>query len=239
MQKLGLHRAAALAGRPIVEPALLAACVEWGGRLLPGSFFLFLAMLKARDLLTWIDRHEAASGWAFYATLGSRISILLFFLLMVTLFVVRSRPRRKAAGFLPRATAILGTFSMSLVPLFPHRVWGPAQMIAGTLLTLVGGLLSVYVLAELGRSFSIMAEARGLVTRGSYALVRHPLYLAEEIAVLGVVVQSLSAMTLLVFALHLFFQLRRMKNEEHVLGQAYPEYQAYQRRTARLIPGVY
>jgi len=37
----------------------------------------------------------------------------------------------------------------------------------------------------------MMAEARRLVTSGPYRLVRHPLYLAEELAVVGIFVQSL------------------------------------------------
>jgi protein-S-isoprenylcysteine O-methyltransferase Ste14 len=35
------------------------------------------------------------------------------------------------------------------------------------------------------------------------------------------------------------FQLQRMRNEERVLGAAFPEYVAYAARTRRLIPGVY
>jgi protein-S-isoprenylcysteine O-methyltransferase Ste14 len=56
-----------------------------------------------------------------------------------------------------------------------------------TRLLLGGNALAVLVLVQLGRSFSIMAEARRLVTSGVYRWVRHPLYLAEELAVIGIV----------------------------------------------------
>jgi protein-S-isoprenylcysteine O-methyltransferase Ste14 len=56
-----------------------------------------------------------------------------------------------------------------------------------TLLLLGGNALAVLVPVQLGRSFSIMAEARRLVTSGVYRWVRHPLYLAEELAVIGIV----------------------------------------------------
>ena len=56
-----------------------------------------------------------------------------------------------------------------------------------TLLLLGGNALAVLVLVQLGRSFSVMAEARRLVTSGVYRWVRHPLYLAEELAVIGIV----------------------------------------------------
>ena len=42
---------------------------------------------------------------------------------------------------------------------------------------------------DLARSLSIMPEARKLVTTGLYARIRHPLYLAEDIALLGIALQ--------------------------------------------------
>jgi protein-S-isoprenylcysteine O-methyltransferase Ste14 len=85
----------------------------------------------------------------------------------------------------------------------------------------------------------MMAEARRLVTSGPYRLVRHPLYLAEELAVVGIFVQSLSLWTALILAVQIAFQLRRMHNEEAILAESFPEYAAYRQRTARLLPGIY
>ena len=44
--------------------------------------------------------------------------------------------------------------------------------------------------------------------------------------------------TALLLAVHIGFQLRRMRNEEVVLGEIFPEYAAYKAKTARLIPGI-
>jgi protein-S-isoprenylcysteine O-methyltransferase Ste14 len=104
---------------------------------------------------------------------------------------------------------------------------------------LVGNALSVFVLTQLGRSFSVMAEARHLITSGVYRFVRHPLYLAEEVAALGVYMQFWSAWTTLLMLAHLVFQLRRMHNEETLLSEAFPNYLEYQKSTARFIPGLY
>jgi len=104
---------------------------------------------------------------------------------------------------------------------------------------LLGTCLSSIVLFRLGRSFSLMAEARKLVTTGPYAIVRHPLYLAEEIAVIGTLLQFFSIYTLMIFGVHLWIQIQRMKNEEAVLRDAFPGYVDYQARTFRLIPRVY
>ena len=108
-----------------------------------------------------------------------------------------------------------------------------------TLLVLFGSAAAVYTLLRLGRSFSLMAEARGLVTSGPYRLVRHPLYLAEELAIIGISMQFFSLSTAFVLALQIAFQLRRMRNEEAVLVENFPEYAQYRARTARLIPGIY
>jgi protein-S-isoprenylcysteine O-methyltransferase Ste14 len=69
--------------------------------------------------------------------------------------------------------------------------------------------------------------------------VRHPLYLAEELAIIGLAMQFFSWATALVLAVQIAFQLRRMHNEEAVLAESFPEYAAYRQRTARLLPGVY
>jgi protein-S-isoprenylcysteine O-methyltransferase Ste14 len=62
------------------------------------------------------------------------------------------------------------------VALFPRHDLSIGLNLLSAGLIVVGHLLAVYALAWLGRSFSIMAEARRLVTDGPYAVVRHPLY---------------------------------------------------------------
>jgi protein-S-isoprenylcysteine O-methyltransferase Ste14 len=84
-----------------------------------------------------------------------------------------------------------------------------------------------------------MAQARRLVTTGPYAIVRHPLYLCEEITVLGVALMHFSFVAVLMVAAQWMFQLRRMTNEEKVLGAAFPECVAYAARTPKIIPRLF
>jgi protein-S-isoprenylcysteine O-methyltransferase Ste14 len=91
----------------------------------------------------------------------------------------------------------------------------------------------------LGRSISLVPEARRLVTKGPYALIRHPLYLGEMVAISGIALQHLSVWALLLLCLAWAFQFQRMKYEERVLSQSFPEYEDYMAKTARLVPGVY
>jgi len=69
--------------------------------------------------------------------------------------------------------------------------------------------------------------------------VRHPLYLTEEVAIVGLFMQFTSVWAALLLVVHMAIQLRRMHNEEIVLSGKFPEYDAYGRNTARLIPGIY
>ena len=123
--------------------------------------------------------------------------------------------------------------------LLPPRELSYALYLISLLLVIAGTGFAIYAVLGLGRSLSILPEARRLVTSGPYALVRHPLYLGEMVALAGVALQYLSAWSLLLLGLVWTFQLQRMKYEELVLFQIFPEYGDYMARKARLVPGVY
>jgi protein-S-isoprenylcysteine O-methyltransferase Ste14 len=175
----------------------------------------------------------------FAVNIAMQLAVIAFFVTLAGTVVVRARPTGKARGLEPRASALIGTFLIAVVVLFPRRELSLTAGVVSTLLVLTGNAIAVYVLSHLGRSFSIMPEARGLVTSGLYRWVRHPLYVAEVIASFGTVLQFLSPWTALILAVQIAFQLRRMHNEEVVLVGIFPEYAPYQEKTARIIPGIY
>jgi protein-S-isoprenylcysteine O-methyltransferase Ste14 len=169
----------------------------------------------------------------------SEVSALAFFALLVVMFTVRHIPRRAALGFYPRFAAVAGTFLSVGFLLLPPRELSYALYLASLLLVIAGTVFAICALLVLGRSISLLPEARRLVTRGPYALVRHPLYLGEMVAIAGIALQHLSALALLLLGLVWAFLLWRMKYEELVLSQSFSEYRDYMARTARLVPGVY
>ena len=169
----------------------------------------------------------------------SEVATLAFFALSVVMYIVRYIPQRRAPGLYPRFAAVVGTFSNLGFLLLPPQELSYALYLISLLLLIAGIVFAICALLVLGRSISLLPEARRLVTRGPYALVRHPLYLGEMVAVAGIALQHLSAWALLLLGLGWAFQIQRMKYEELVLSQSFPEYGDYMARTARLVPGVY
>jgi protein-S-isoprenylcysteine O-methyltransferase Ste14 len=130
----------------------------------------------------------------------------------------------------------MGTFLTFLLPLLPQTKASPALQIISIVLVACGFSLSIWVLRWLGRSLSVTAQARRLIIEGPYAIVRHPLYLTEEIAVIGLILSHFSLEAILLGAVQWAFQLRRMTNEERVLRSTFSEYAHYAIKTPKLIP---
>jgi len=212
-------------------------------RVVPSTFYLILLVQKVNETYAFVVSGQASgdvvTSWKFLAEVVSRSSTILFLGLLSILFIIRLEPIKKAKGIMPRVLAIAGTFSMALVTMFPRADLSFTQTVIASLLSLAGTALSVFALAHLGRSFSVMAEARRLVTSGPYRLVRHPLYVFEAVASLGILFQFFSFYSALIYLAHCLLQLQRMKNEEAVLQVAFPEYESYKLKTARVIPGIY
>src|SRR6267378_7789766 len=121
--------------------------------------------------------------------IAMRLSMIAFILLVSAAVLLRTRPTGKASGLEPRISALVGSFMMYGMLLFPRHDLSLSGEIVATLLTTIGSVGALIALCQLGRSFSIMAESRQLVTTGPYRFVRHPLYLVEEIAMVGVFMQ--------------------------------------------------
>jgi protein-S-isoprenylcysteine O-methyltransferase Ste14 len=153
--------------------------------------------------------------------------------------LLRPEPVSRAEGFGPALLALAGTYGAWLIPLLPRGPELPALNVASAAILIFSEVLIIYTLLSLGRSFSLIPQARRLVTSGPYAIVRHPLYLVEEAAIAGVLLQYAWFAALPFLVLHITVQLRRMHIEEEVLRRAFPEYASYARRTARLLPGLW
>ena len=110
-----------------------------------------------------------------------------------------------------------------------------AGVIAGVML--VGGIiLGTISVIKLGRALTPNPIPRidgHLETKGLYALVRHPIYSAVLLAMLGVVVWGAGVWHLVFYGLLLALLGVKARAEER-----YPEYADYGSRVGRFVPGV-
>lgn len=120
---------------------------------------------------------------------------------------------------------------------------GDAVRWAGLVLYTLGGLLRIIPVFVLGPRFSgLVAIQPGhqLVTTGIYGVVRNPSYLGMIVTVLGWALIFRSGVGLIFFALILIPVIGRIRSEEKMLHSEFGEdWDAYARRTWRLVPYVY
>jgi len=130
-----------------------------------------------------------------------------------------------------------GTFGGVLFrPVGAHPNWGVA---AGLGLQLFGLSICVVSFLALGRSFGFAAADRGLVRRGPYAVVRHPIYASYFFLQAGYLLQSIAVWNAAVMVFVSSCNVGRALVEERVLATN-PSYKAYSARVRwRLFPGVW
>ena len=212
---------------------------DWAMRLAAVLFHGVLMLKQCIGLIKLFAARDEHTSLFFATAVAARLAVILFLTLIVFVIIVRLRPVAKSAGVAPRLVALVGTCMPSFMTLLPRNPDSLAVNVASLLLIAIGFAFAVYAFSYLNRSASIMPEARRLVTDGPYRWLRHPVYLFEEIGVIGLALPFASIWALLWLLVHAACQLQRMKNEERVLRGAFPDYDGYASRTARLIPGLY
>ncbi len=123
---------------------------------------------------------------------------------------------------------------MALRPPSESASLGP--LLAGDLVATVAAAWLLASILTLGTCFGILPEARGLVTRGPYALVRHPVYLGEVALCAGLAVAAFRPWNLALLAIVAASQWLRARFEEQALAAAFPEYRSYAETTPSFLP---
>jgi protein-S-isoprenylcysteine O-methyltransferase Ste14 len=140
---------------------------------------------------------------------------------------------RSVTGYV---AAVAGTLLPFTIPMFSGAAPAAGQVYATTVLVLAGTAWEVWSLRSLGRSLSIIAQAREVVDRGPYRWIRHPLYAGEIVSVLGIAISAGTPGAFAVWVTFCGLQAYRALREEEILLQALPGYRAYRARTGALVP---
>jgi len=91
---------------------------------------------------------------------------------------------------------------------------------------------------SLGKNIGVVPAQRKIVDRGAYRWVRHPIYTAAFLTMIGRMMESYTLFNLLLYSLGIFWFVVRSLAEEEFL-QKDPEYSAYMQRVRwRWVPGL-
>jgi protein-S-isoprenylcysteine O-methyltransferase Ste14 len=165
-----------------------------------------------------------------YALLRAAVAIAF------ALFTIqRSQPHRHSRD--PLAFVVCG-FAMAAVMAVagPGQGTPPGLLLAGDFVAVCGCVWLLASVLTLGRCFGVLPEARGLVVRGPYGLVRHPVYVGEIVALSGLTLAAPGPWNLVLLAIFVAAQILRTRMEERALSDAFPDYASYAARTGRLLP---
>ncbi len=119
---------------------------------------------------------------------------------------------------------------------------GPLLSRIGTLCVGSGLGLAVWARRHLGRNWSgiiTLKDDHALVRTGPYRTVRHPIYTGLLLALIGTALAIGEWRGMLAVAFALLAFLWKIHAEEAQMQRIFPEYEAYRRQSAALIPLLY
>jgi protein-S-isoprenylcysteine O-methyltransferase Ste14 len=202
---------------------------RWWGRR-PADLVLFAVTAVELGLLVVLAEELTATDWVYVCAN-----------LLVLGIALTRRPAQVQDRSPATAAAVLVSYTYSyaqvaLLHWFPGYETWPA---GGRVLVIIGALMSLAGLVSLGRYFGARPALRGLSTRGTYRLVRHPLYLAYVIQDVGYNLHEGSVGTLVLVAAGWASMIYRIHAEERVLSLD-ADWERYRAKVRyRLLPGVW
>ena len=161
----------------------------------------------------------------------SHILLLATSSLFLLFAIIRRDPQKVEHSPLIWLVTVCGT--LMPLALFPA---GSEDLFIGDLLQSLGSVFQIAALGSLNRSFGALPAYRGIKSTGCYRLVRHPLYCAYAVGLIGFVINNLSVYNFVILFIDMGFQVVRIRYEEGLLYQ-YQDYVVYAGNTKwRLIP---
>jgi len=200
---------------------------------------LLFATAAAATAMTTFERIQTAldlgttRAWALVGYWALKAAVIAAFTFFIAVRPESRRPSRDPVAFVACAAALV------LVVVLREPSGNSTNLVlAGDFVALASYAWLLASVLALGRCFGILPEARGLVTRGPYRFVRHPVYLGELGAVLGFVIGAPTFWNIGVLVAFYVAQAVRMRLEEQALGREFREYADYAAVTPRLVPRV-
>lgn len=201
------------------------------GRVVAVSLFALMLVVNAFKLAS-DARWEALSTAVTVLTMA-------FYVLLVWAYLRRSPSSRTDRRWTSWLAAFAGTAAPFAIPLVSTGpVEGQARETASVLVLAVGLVAMLWALGALGTNISVVPQAREVISHGPYSLVRHPLYAAELVNVVGLCLAHRGPWPWVVLVALVVFQVIRARREESLLARELPGYADYRARTPMLVPAL-
>jgi protein-S-isoprenylcysteine O-methyltransferase Ste14 len=196
--------------------------------------------LVARATVVVLFSMLSINLFAEYLRTGHITGLLL--LVGESLVVILTMVRRRAITVDRSAAAAIMTTVSLVGPVLMRATSAPASLMSDqmtALLSAIGLLLVVLGKMTLGRSFGVVPANRGVVVRGPYALVRHPIYTGYLITHAAFLLAHPAPWNLSIVLVADTALVLRALMEERVLSSDASYRQYCQRVGWHLVPGVF
>jgi protein-S-isoprenylcysteine O-methyltransferase Ste14 len=200
-----------------------------------GAIFGLVTLATLAQALEYLgDAVAEPSGraWLVAAFWALKSAVVATFCWAILRRAPAKRPNREPIAFAACTIVILSTVAIG----GPGANASTALLVGGEVIALLSCAFLLCSVLALGTCFGVLPEARGLVRRGPYRIVRHPVYLGELGVCAGLVIGAPTIWNVACAAVILAAQIVRMRLEERALEAEFPEYADYARRTARIVP---
>jgi protein-S-isoprenylcysteine O-methyltransferase Ste14 len=207
-------------------------------RVLVTAVFLLVTGLTAQTGYDHIHSAFAVMGgaraWAISGYWILRVVVMAAFTYFVA---IRDEPRKRSRNPIAFAAFAVSLGSVALLRQ-PSDLDSTTLVVLGDFVALGACVWLLASVLALGKCFGVLPEARGLVTRGPYRIVRHPVYVGEFGTFAGFLIAAPTAWNLAVVVAFCLGQAVRMRLEEQALTLEFPEYAEYAARTPAVFPGL-
>jgi protein-S-isoprenylcysteine O-methyltransferase Ste14 len=178
--------------------------------------------------------------------------ILLYFVLITILGFAEIFLQKRFAGEKPKkpdrelAGLLIPFYLAVYMPLAEYAIFKPGftsfGIVSGFTLLILGIAFRITGMLTLRHNFSTAAgcrEGSTLITSGIYRYVRHPLYMSVLIVASAGCLLFSSIFCWLFIFITIYSVLTRIRKEEKLLMENYPDYAEYCRKTKKLIPYIF
>ncbi|MDQ3722568.1 MAG: isoprenylcysteine carboxylmethyltransferase family protein [Actinomycetota bacterium] len=205
-------------------------------RRVAAALFVLLTVGRPIDTAEMLGRAldaPALRTWLLFGDSALKTLVWVAFAVFIYKRKPSRRPARSPVAFIACAAAILPAILLA-APGADADIWA---VVVGEGLVIAAVAFTLASVLALGTCFGVLPEVRGLVTRGPYRFVRHPVYVGEIVAFAGFVVASQRLVNVIPLIVFCAAQMVRLRLEEAALLAEFPdEYGAFAKRTPRLVP---